>query len=161
MHISIEGYRCSGRLKEIKKGKLSVLMPFTVLFILIILSTPKFFTDLKLNPKFVGMDNKYGYDFKQIVKGEPVFSLSSYEAYLIGSPYMMLPNDSLEKVVAYGKKTGVRWIILFYDRSLFSELLFYDKLDWYKDRSLEKEYPGLVKFRLGREDGTLTLYEIL
>lgn len=161
MHISIEAYRCFGYFKKNKNSKLTELLSFTVLFVLFLLTTPRFFTDLELNSKILYMEDRYGDDFNQIVKGEPVFSLSPYEAYIIGSPYRILPNDSLEKVVAYGKKTGVRWIILFYDRSLFSELLFNKNLDWYRSHSLERNYPGLVKFRLGRKDGSMMLYEIL
>jgi hypothetical protein len=84
-----------------------------------------------------------------------------YESYIIGSPYRILPNDSLEKVAAYGKKTGVRWILLFHSASSISELQMCGNLKWYTNRALGKTYPDLVKFRLGREDGSLMLYEIL
>ena len=92
---------------------------------------------------------------------DKIFMNLGYESYIIGSPYRILPNDSLEKVAAYGKKTGVRWILLFHNASSISELQMCDNLKWYTNRSLEKTYPDLVKFRLGREDGSLMLYEIL
>ncbi|MBN1906371.1 MAG: hypothetical protein JW927_14865 [Deltaproteobacteria bacterium] len=127
----------------------------------LLVATPRYFTALRLGQKYLGIDNEYGHDFKKIVNGEPAFSLSDYEAYLIGSSYRMLPNDSLEKVVAYGKKTGVRWILIFFGKSTAIELMDYDNLDWYKNRYLGETYPDLVKFRLGSEDGYLMLYEIL
>ncbi len=161
MHISIEMDILFNKLKRIPKFKLPSFLMIFFIFTSVLATTPRFFTDLSLSPKYLGIDNEYGYDFKKIVNGEPVFSLFPYEAYIIGSPYHILPNDSLEKVAAYGKKTGVRWILLFHSTSSISELQMYENLKWYSSRALEKIYPDLVKFRLGRKDESLMLYEIL
>jgi len=161
IYISIESYGYLKQIRAIFKTKLAGHFFLVFLFSLILLTTPAFFTGLNIGPKYKGLENEYGYDFKKIVKGEPVFSLFAFEAYIIGSPYRILPNDSLEKVAVYGKKTGVRWILLFHGQSSASELKLYNNLDWFSNRLLESTYPDLVKFRLGTTDGAMALYEIL
>ncbi len=160
MFISIEMYNCFKLLKRILKKELFGFMFLAVLFPLILVSTPRYFTELPLNKKVAGTDKEYG-RFKKIVKGVPVFSMFAFESYLIGSPYRFLPNDSLEKVAAYGKKTGVRWILIFHSRSSVNELKYYTNLNWYTDRMLENNHPGVVKLRHFSEDGSMALFEIL
>ena len=161
MHISVEVYRYSTLLKSVFKREWSGFLLLVIIFPSILLSTPRFFTELHLNKKYLGMESNDGNYIKEIVDGEPVFSLFALESYLIGSPYRYLPNDSLEKVAAYGKKTGVRWILIYHGRSTANELTFYTNLGWYSDRSLEKAYPDLVKLRFATRDSIMELYEIL
>jgi hypothetical protein len=160
MYISIESCKYLNWTRDILKIKLSGRLILVLIFVIVLLTMPRFFTDLDLHPKYEGLENEYGHDFKKIVNGEPVFSLFAYEAYIIGSPYRILPNDSLEKVAAYGKKTGVRWILIYHGQGSVSELQLYNNLDWYSNRLLEKTYPHIVKFRLGTKID-MALYEIL
>lgn len=161
MHISFEVYRYSKLIRGAFKIEWPGFLFLAILFLSILLTTPRFFTELHLNKKYLGIENNDTNYIKKTVNGEPVFSLFALEAYLVGSPYRYLPNDSLEKVVAYGKKTGVRWILIYHGRSTANELKFYTNLGWYSDRLLETNYPGLVKLRFFTEDGSMALFEIL
>ena len=160
MFISVEVFIFSRRLKEILKKEQAGFLFLAVIFSLILISTPRYFTELSLNKKITGLGKEYS-QFENIVKGEPVFTMFAFESYLIGSPYRFLPNDSIEKVAAYGKKTGVRWILIFHSRSSANDLKFYTNLDWYTDRQLENNHSGVVKLRHFTEDGSMALFEIL
>jgi 4-amino-4-deoxy-L-arabinose transferase-like glycosyltransferase len=161
MYISIESYKILSQIKSRFKNRYFKALILIFIFTSILVTTPKFFTGLELKKKYIGIENQYGFDFKKITNGEPVFSLLPYETYMIGSPYRILPNDSLEKVAIYGKKTGVHWILIFHSQSSEGELQFYTKAAWYSNPRLGKAYPDIVKFRLGTKDGAMALYEIL
>jgi 4-amino-4-deoxy-L-arabinose transferase-like glycosyltransferase len=161
MYIFITCYKYIKRIKSIPNFKLFRFLVYILISSLILITTPKFFTDLNLTIKNKGAENEYGSDFKKILNGEPVFSISAYEAYMVGSPYRILPNDSLDKVAAYGKKTGVRWLLIFRTRSNAGELRLYNNVDWYSIPQLEKAYPDLVEFHLGSINGSMVLYKIL
>jgi hypothetical protein len=161
MHIFITCYKYINRIKSIPNFKLFRFLVYLLIFSLVLITTPKFFTELNLAIKNKSMENEYGSNFKKIINGEPVFSISAYEAYMVGSSYRILPNDSLDKVAAYGKKTGVRWLLIFRTRSNASELRLYNNVDWYSIPQLERAYPDLVEFHLGSTDGSMALYKIL
>ncbi len=74
--------------------------------------------------------------------------------------FRVLPNDSLSKVVTYGKKTGVRWILVSHARTQLWEIGLYDNVKWYADPELPTKYRHLVKFCCA-VDNTFYLYEIL
>ena len=98
---------------------------------------------------------------RDIVKGEPVFSLDPFSSYLARGLYRVLPNDSLEKVAAYGNLTGVRWLLVTWTWHTRRELHYYDRAQWYDSPSLERAYSHLVKLRCETPDGGAVLYEIL
>jgi len=161
MHISIELYICINALIGFLRSKgPSSLILSTIILSVILLTTPGFFTGLKILPKMEGMEYRYQY-FKGYLNGDPVFSLFSYYSFIAGGTFRILPNDSLEKVVQYGEKTGVRWLLIVRTPSTANELRLYSNAQWYFERYLEKCYPDLVKFRVGTSDGVMALYEIL
>lgn len=161
MYISIESYKILTQIKSSLNNRYFKTLILIFIFTSILLTTPKFFTGLDLKKKYTGIENQYGFDFKKITNGEPVFSFFPFETYMVGSPYRVLPNDSLEKVASYGKKTGVHWILIFHSKSSEGELKLYSNATWYSNPRLGKDYPGLVRFRLGTKDGAMALYEIL
>jgi len=160
-HISIVLLKYLNRIKDISKIKLSQPLIYIILFLLILITTPRFFTDLNLARKFTSIENDYGSDLKKIINGEPVFSLTAYEAYMVGSPYRILPNDSLDKIATYAKKTGVHWLLVTQMRSTVSELKLYNNVYWYSIPLLEGSYSDLVEFRACTSDGAIALYEFL
>ncbi|MBW2345207.1 MAG: glycosyltransferase family 39 protein [Deltaproteobacteria bacterium] len=121
-------------------------------------ATPRYFNSLDLSPK-LGPVEAFA-KMKELVKGEPIFSLLPYPAFLSGGSFRVLPNDSLEKVVEYGHRTGVGWLLISWTKHTMSELHFYDRAEWYGSRSLEETYPHLVKLRCSTPDGGAMLYEI-
>ena len=160
MHIAGELFVCFHALTSKLKIRLSALVFVFVVYALFLFATPRFFTALKIYPKLE--DTGAGFHgLRKQVKGKPVFSLTPFSSYLSGGSCRLLPNDSLEKVVRYGRKTGVRWLLISRTQSTLSELRFYTNAQWYWNRSLEKNYPDLVRFCCGTADGSLALYEIL
>jgi len=160
MHIAGELFICFPAVTSKLKIRLSGLVFFFVVYALFLFATPQFFTGLRIYPKSEDTEAKF-YSLRKHVNGEPVFSLSPFSSYLLGGSCRLLPNDSLEKVVKYGRKTGVRWLVITRTKSARSELRFYTNAQWYWNRSLEKDYPNLVRFCCGAADGSLALYEIL
>lgn len=158
MHIASELALSSHRW-EYKNGLVS-LTAAAFLFVLAIITAPRFFFEMQFYPKASFQDSKL-FTLKNAVKqGDGVFSLSAFHAYAIGGVFRALPNDSLPKVVTYGKKTGVRWILVSHARTQMWEIGLYDNVKWYADPELPTKYRHLVKFCCA-VDNTLYLYEIL
>ena len=51
----------------------------------------------------------------------------------------------IDLVAAYGRRTGVRWILAYQVPDADETLSLYTEADWYMDRELEKKYPELVE----------------
>jgi 4-amino-4-deoxy-L-arabinose transferase-like glycosyltransferase len=161
MHIAIELYICINALTGLFRPKrFPGLIFYAVMFSLIIFTTPRFFTGLSIIPKAEQIENRHLF-FKEYLNGEPVFSLIPYYCFIAGGSFRILPDDSLDKVAKYGKKTGVRWLLIIRTPSTTDELKLYSNAQWYFNSSLESSYPDLVKFRVGTSDGVMALYEIL
>jgi hypothetical protein len=103
----------------------------------------------------------------RISPGEPVFALHPFDAYLVGGIYRVLPNADLERVVEYGRRTGVRWILVTVERYLKKEVALYTEAPWYENRQLEVDHPDLVERCCGwepdsaRDSRRAVLYRIL
>lgn len=81
-----------------------------------------------------------------VERGTRVLALNPLDTYLIGGSWMILPNDSLERVVAYGRKTNTLWIFVArYPMRAADEAYYAQKAGWYRDRHLELHYPDLVQ----------------
>ena len=160
MHIAIELFLCFQTLSDSQRLRPSALLFFGPVYLLIVLVTPKFFTDMKIYPKSEVMRTEF-HGLRKHVNGEPVFGLVPLYSYLAGGAVRLLPNDSLEKVAGYGKKTGVRWLLIVRTESTMSELRYYTHAKWYWNRMLEEDYPDLVRFCCGTPHRTVALYEIL
>jgi hypothetical protein len=74
-----------------------------------------------------------------------VLSMHPLDAYLIGGTWMILPNDSLEQVVEYGRKTNSLWLFVARYALRDRDETYYVKASWYRDRDLEVHYPDLVQ----------------
>ena len=159
MHICIESFICFNAMMGVFKLKKYKLVLPIVIFSVILLTTPRYYTGLIVIPKAEGIESRYHY-LKDYLNGAPVFSLLPYYSYIAGGTFRILPNDSLDKVASYGKKTGVQWLLIVHTKGAENELKFYNNAKWYFDLS-EKRYPNLVKFRIGTTDRLMALYEIL
>jgi len=160
MHIAGELFICFHVITRALKIKLSALVFFFVVYAFFLFATPQFFTALRIFPKLEDTEAEF-YSLRKQVEGEPVFSLSPLSSYLSGGSCRLLPNDSLEKVVKYGKKTGVRWLLVSRTQSTLSETRLYTNAQWYRKPTLERDYPNLVRFCCKTSDGSYILYEIL
>lgn len=160
MHIAGELFVYSHAATNALRVRFSSPVFFFIIYAFFLLVTPHFFTELRIFPKLEHMDAKFASLRKQ-VNGEPIFSLSPFSAYLSGGSCRLLPNDTLEKVVKYGKKTGVRWLLVSRTESAMVEMKFYINAQWYRNPSLDKEYPHLVRYCCETPNGGSILYEIL
>lgn len=158
MHIAIE-LALSLQRWELKKGWVPVAGAASF-FALVLITAPTFFFEMQFYPKASFQDSKLLTLKKAVKQGDGVFSLSAFHAYAIGGVFRVLPNDSLSKVVTYGKKTGVRWILVSHARTQLWEIGLYDNVKWYTDPVLVTKYRHLVKFCCA-VDNTFYLYEIL
>ncbi|GAB4338026.1 MAG: hypothetical protein Kow0089_09670 [Desulfobulbaceae bacterium] len=124
--------------------RLSILMAGAVLFAL----TPNTSIGVKTKPKYrESSENPYQVCRQLITPGEPVFSLHPFDSYSLGGWYRTLPNDSLPRVAAYARKTGVKWMVLDNTGDQRDHEL-YRNAPWLNNiANLEKLYPGLVRLR--------------
>jgi len=144
----------------IKKKSVSAVC-FGLFFVFVLYSTPRYFYDLKVYPKFTENRNQYRMCKEYIRHGEPAFGLLPISTYLTGATFRALPNDSLEKVVIYAKRTKVRWLVIDRTPVTLLERMLYNNAQWYWSRSIEEHYPDFVRCCCGSADGSIALYEIL
>ena len=95
--------------------------------------------------------------FLPIIKNskESVFSAQPAGAYLIGGRFYALPNDSLEKIAEYARKTGVRWLAVV-EPNVRNH---YTKVNWLQNISLENDYSELLALHCKAEGRMIYLYE--
>jgi 4-amino-4-deoxy-L-arabinose transferase-like glycosyltransferase len=160
MQIAGELFICFHAVTNALRIRFSSLVFFFLIYAFFLLVTPHFFTELRVFPKLQDVETRFE-SLRKNVNREPVFSLTPFGSYVSGGSCRLLPNDSLEKVVTYGKKTGVRWLLVTRTESALSEIQLYNNAQWYRNPSLDKEYPHLVRYCCATSDGGYTLYEIL
>ena len=163
MHIAGELSVCfhaANNALKIRFIMFSSLICYFIVYAFFALVTPHYFTELRVSPKLQDFETHFESLTKK-VNGEPVFSLSPFDSYVSGGSFRLLPNDSLEKVVKYGKKTGVRWLLVSRTESTLRQIQLYTNVQWYRKPSLDKEYPHLVGYCCETYDGDYTLYEML
>ncbi|MDX1489612.1 MAG: hypothetical protein R3268_15495, partial [Acidiferrobacterales bacterium] len=158
MHVATE-LTLSLQKWGLKKG-LAPVAAAAFFFALALITAPRFFFEMQFYPKASFQGTKLLTLKEAVEQGDGVFSLSAFHAYAIGGIFRVLPNDSLSKVVAYGKKTGVRWILVSHARAQIWEIGLYDNVRWYADPALAVKYRHLVKYCCS-VDNTFYLYEIL
>jgi hypothetical protein len=146
------------------KPRLKLAMPITIAALMVwsVFVTPEYFFDVRT----VTADQAQNNDLSQLrslrkyVKaGDPVFSLFANQALFSGGTFRIMPNDSLEKVVEYGKRTGVRWILVSKAYGSVNESYYKVHVKWYRDPAQLNSDPRLVRRCCGPDD-TYSLYEI-
>ena len=66
-------------------------------------------------------------------KGSGVFAFHPYEAYILGGSYRVIPNDSLDRVATYARRTGTRWLVFRDSATSLQEAILYDRATWVAD----------------------------
>ena len=92
---------------------------------------------------------------------DPAFGLLPISTYLVGATFRTLPNDCLEKVLIYARRTGVKWFVVDRTPVTVMERVFYNNAQWYWSSPIEDDYRDLVRCRCRGRDGNIALYEIL
>jgi len=127
-----------------------------ILVFILLSNTPVPFTKLTTFPD-TGIDYQTFKPLRAIINNEPVFCLTPDQSYLSGGQFRLMPNDTLEKVVMYAKKTRVRWLLVSLSPRNLSALHFYKNVDWY-NFDLEKKSPEWFKCYGSTSDGSMKLF---
>jgi hypothetical protein len=122
--------------------------------------TPAFWNSIQRSPKLdvpgIPMN-----DMRALIHDrEPVFSMTPFEAHLAGGLWRALPNDNLAKLRAYGKHTGVRWLLVTRQSSMVGEAMLYSNARWYLDPQLQSRPDLPVQLRASYDNGMLLLFEL-
>jgi hypothetical protein len=140
LHVASEAYAVARASPlGVRGGWLAVL--------LLVLGTglmPAHFDKLRVVEKRSLSDQPHWALRERVEEGEPVFSLHAFDSYIVGGSHRVLPNDELERVVEYGRRTGVRWILVAQSPRHRQEILRYANATWYTDRRLHESHPDLV-----------------
>ena len=155
-YLALKMLLSNSRLKDATPIIIPALLIWSVFVI------PKYFFDVGTVPErqYQNTDLVQLSDFRKNVKaGDPIFSLFANQAIYSGGTFRIMPNDSLEKVVKYGKRTGVRWILVSKAYGSINESYYNIHAKWYRDPSLMTKSPRLLRYCCG-VDNTYFLYEI-
>ena len=158
-HMSVEVFILLDDLSYVRK-KIVFMASFALFFVLVFTLTPRTFRGLRVYSKISEEGNPYRVCKKCLNEGEAVFTLLPISAYLAGASFRVLPNDSLEKVARYGKRTRVKWLLVDRTGVTAVERAPYTNAQWYWKASLERDYTQVVRFRCGTKDRNIALYEI-
>jgi hypothetical protein len=94
-----------------------------------------------------------------VTPGAGVFAFHPMQPYLVGGYYRVTPNDSLDRIAAYGRRTGTRWLLFHADASTEDQALLYDNAPWMQDPGELFRNANYVP-RCGSADGRAVLLEI-
>jgi hypothetical protein len=102
---------------------------------------------------------------EHIQEGDAVFAPGPLDAFLLGAGFRILPDDTLEKVAAYARHTGVKWLVVSRSWHNGRQIELYDH-QWYaqihrmnfKRTFPDAEHPPIVKC-CDVASGVIELYE--
>ncbi|MFT5350139.1 MAG: hypothetical protein ACI9MF_000954 [Gammaproteobacteria bacterium] len=138
-----------------------VLSLFFILFTgIALVSMPQSYRELPVSRKLYEFQTDYS-QIRDNVNGEAMFSFVPYNSYMLGGKFRSMPNDSLDKVAEYGRKTGVKWILVNRDSSTLQDLIYYVNLDWYLNPALHDPESRHIKYCCETKDGLVSVFEIL
>jgi hypothetical protein len=89
-----------------------------------------------------------------------VISVIPQFAFYAGGSFRYLPNDTLEQVVAYANRTGVKWLLVTRDQDSLTEAARYTNAGWFSRGRPDQSHPHLLKFTAQTSDGGGFLYLI-
>lgn len=130
-----------------------------VLAALCIATLPRTFLSVTLGPRIGERDNPLAQCRAQLTPGAPVFAFHPMGPYLLGATFRVVPNDALDKVRAYGERTGVHYLLLTRLPADLAERAYYDHAPWTRDEPLLAG-SGRVEPVCRTEDGVATLYRL-
>jgi hypothetical protein len=156
LHVFAEAYTIGGQVRSIVGIRYLPMILAAVVFTLGVALMPRHFNSLNLIEK----PQVDIYRNEQFPKGEPIFSLSPFDAHVVRGWFRILPNDRLDKVVEYGRRTGVRWIVVSTAQNAWHEIRLYNHAAWYRGTQLHRRYSDLVELCCVFGQGHLALYRI-
>ena len=94
-----------------------------------------------------------------VAPGAGVLSFHAFEPYLLGGVYRIVPNDSLDRIAAYARHTGTRWLLFRPNAATGLEVQLYDRAAWLRDPT-ELFRNANYAARCASGDSTAVLFEI-
>lgn len=131
------------------------------MFSLTLWLTPQRFTTTPLVPKMAEAVSPFAPCANWAKRHEAIFSFHPLYSYLLGGTFRSLPNDSLDKVIFYAKKTSVRWLVLTQSPVEIAEREYYLYSPWLASTDLASDSFGKMKKRCNTQNEEVVLYEIL
>lgn len=154
IYICMELYNLATRLRDKYSiaGKLITIFLIASIPAIVLAGSPKLYYEkslFRLEPDFKNNFER----LSKHVNGDPVFALVPKYVYMMGGQFRQLPNDQLEKVAIYAKKTDVSWLLINIIPWEQETMQYWDKsYDWMILDNIEKHYPELVKYCCGLFD---------
>lgn len=140
-------------IKGLREGILAVILAGGLV------ATPALYNDVELRP-WLSESNAPLSEFRQYTShGDPVMSIVPQLAYYVGGTFRYLPNDSLEKVADYARKTEVRWLLVSRDLDSLTEAELYTSAGWFRQGRPDQARPDLLRFVARSADGGGYLFE--
>jgi len=125
-----------------------------------LVATPALYDDVELRP-WLSESNAPLNEFRQFTSPEdPVISIVPQFAYYIGGTFRYLPNDTLDKVAAYARDTGVKWLLVSRDLDSLAEAELFTDAGWFRQGRPDLTHPELLRFVARSADGGGYLFEI-
>jgi hypothetical protein len=164
--IVAEVFRLTSTLLHLWEGKIRInpalvrILMLAFFFLTAYLAMPTPFSTLEMVTKY---DESFTAPFRRVLKTEPVFCPHP-KVWMFGGYFRTMPNDSLEKIVRYGQKTGVSW--LFVDRSADRDgygrfqYSLYENASWYWEADLQQTYPDLLQLTIVSPNGRYALFRL-
>lgn len=94
-----------------------------------------------------------------VTPGTGVFSLHPMEAYLVGGTTRFIPNDGLDRIAEYARRTGTGWLVFRQSQLTTDEALVYGHAPWLSDLDQLIKNPNFTP-RCASDDATAVLFEI-
>lgn len=116
--------------EHLRISKPSRQLAWSGILVILMTLTPRLVIGEKFLPMTGEADNPLAHCRTWVTQGEPIFSLSTLEPYLLGGIFRALPNDSLEKIAIYAQRTGVRWMVIRTQGAGLTELQLYGNASW-------------------------------
>ena len=165
IHLVIEIYRICELLNpllsrfNIKRLQFYQIFFIWLIFILVI-QIPGKISDLNFQKKTKETEQPEYY-FRQFTKSdEKILVLSSFNSYILGGIHMVIPNDTLERVIQYAKYKKIKWLFVSRTTNDMSEIQFYSKAGWYLDPNLTTFKNSDFHLTASRANGKYLLFRI-
>lgn len=156
IHVFSEFYTVTNKIFS-KKSAIGCFILFVGLSVLFL---PRSYKELPVYEKVIDSQIAYA-KIKEYVGGDTMFALAPYHSYVAGAKYRTMPNDTLDKVAQYGKKTGVKWIIVNRVSGSLQELIYYNNLDWYLNPGQFDPDSKYIEYCCGTDDALVSVFKIL
>jgi len=92
--------------------------------------------------------------------GAPIYAFHPLGAYLLGGTYRIIPNDTLDRVVTYAERTGVRHMLLTVLPLERGEMSYYNHSPWIPALLQLDRHDPRIKVQCRTDDGVAVLYSL-